>query len=160
VAPLIYFYLGLKEKKKKWLQRELAARSGVLLAALLAVSNKSRDFEHAARRCDSWQAHKQLTHNVISENVSGPQKRLDFYQGLHLNSFVPHFCWRLFPLLSVLLLLPFGPEKQFPCPAKLAVMFCALRGVCGEFRELHFDKFSSSYLLFMVGKILFTQQLH
>lgn len=47
----------------------------VLLAALLAVSNKSRDFEHAARRCDSWQAHKQLTHNVISENVfQGPPR--------------------------------------------------------------------------------------
>jgi hypothetical protein len=127
-APLIYFSLGLKAKKKKWLRGAgwLALGSGavcVLLAALLAVSNKSRDFEHAARRCDSWQAHKQLTHNVISENVfQGPPSATQKKRAERKES--------IFIKASIFILDPPGPSFLSLCvlgALKLPVMFLHMR---------------------------------
>lgn len=103
----------------------------VLLAALLVVSNKSRDFEHAARRCDSWQAHKQLTHNVISENVfqgpRSPRKRSAQREKSRFLSRTPSsFSIRPVPHFYTSLVF-FSSYTQFSA-LKLAVMF--LRMAC------------------------------
>lgn len=132
----------------------------VLLAALLAVSNKSRDFEHAARRCDSWQAHKQLTHNVISENVfQGPLSR-------HAKEARRERKESIFIKASIFILDPPGPSFLslvfflLVGALKLAVMF--LRMACAFFDKL-LDctvRPLSPRLIYGQAKILFTQQLH